>query len=210
MQLDASDRMEDNTQIKRKENIKRGPNLKEEDTEIVKNAIRERRKKSLQKIYIIAFTQRVILLVMILTIVFTQIFGIYTVHNNDMQPKLMHSDIILCYRLDRSFKNQNVVVYTVESKKYIGRIIAVGGDTIEITDDGVVKINGDSIIESNIFYPTTTAEDVNIEYPITIPENMYFIMSDYREVAKDSRYFGPISVNQIQGEVITAIRRGDI
>ena len=44
MQLDASDRMEDNTQIKRKENIKRGPNLKEEDTEIVKNAIRERRK----------------------------------------------------------------------------------------------------------------------------------------------------------------------
>ena len=40
-------------------------------------------------------------------------------------------------------------------EKYVGRVIAVGGDTVEITEDEKVKINGSKIVENDIFYDNT-------------------------------------------------------
>ena len=34
----------------------------------------------------------------------------------------------------------------------MGRVIAAGGDTVEITEDEEVKINGSKIVENDIFY----------------------------------------------------------
>ena len=45
---------------------------------------------------------------------------------------------------------------------------------------------------------------------MTLAENEFFVLCDYREGAKDSRYFGPVSAGEIKGKVITVLRRSGL
>ena len=38
----------------------------------------------------------------------------------------------------------------------------------------------------------------------------FFVLCDYREGARDSRYFGPVSEGEIKGKVITVVRRSGL
>lgn len=122
----------------------------------------------------------------------------------------MAGDLTLFYRIGSKYRSSNVVVYKAKGKKHVGRIIAVPGDTVEITKDGKLIINGSTVIETEIYYTTTAYDGDEVEYPVKLKKNQYFILGDYREGAKDSRYFGPVSKKNILGEVITAIRRGNL
>ena len=89
------------------------------------------------------------------------------------------------------------------------RVIATGDDTVEITEDEEVKINGSKIVENDIFYDTPQYESDTV-YPLTLKGGEYFILGDQRENAKDSRYFGAVKGKEIKGRVITVLRRSDI
>ena len=65
------------------------------------------------------------------------------------------------------------------------------------------------VTEENIFY-TTPAYDSEVEYPLTLKEDQYFILCDNREGAKDSRSFGAVDTSEIKGKVITIVRRSGI
>lgn len=41
-------------------------------------------------------------------------------------------------------------------------------------------------------------------------EDEVFLLGDYREGAKDSRYFGPVKRGEIKGIVMTAVRRSEL
>jgi len=59
-----------------------------------------------------------------------------------------------------------------------------------------------------MFYNVIPSQDGPIEYPLTIENSQYFILSDYSaESKKDSRTFGTVSDNEIKGETITVARR---
>ena len=47
-------------------------------------------------------------------------------------------------------------------------------------------------------------------YPLTLAEDEFFVLCDYREGARDSRYFGPVSEGEIKGKVITVVRRSGL
>jgi len=87
--------------------------------------------------------------------------------------------------------------------------VAKGGDKVEVTDDSTLKINDSTMIESDIFYSTPKYEDY-VEYPLKLQEDEYFILCDYRNGARDSRYFGAVKKNEIEGKVITIIRRSNL
>ena len=61
----------------------------------------------------------------------------------------------------------------------------------------------------DIYYSTPRYEN-GPDYPVTMAEGEYFILCDYREGARDSRYFGPVSRDEIKGKVITVIRRSGL
>lgn len=92
---------------------------------------------------------------------------------------------------------------------FICRVVATAGDTVEVTDDGRLIVNGNSLIESNIFSPTTPYVGFT-EYPLTLHAGECFVMADHRNGGADSRFFGPVLVEEIQGTVITIMRRNNL
>ena len=83
------------------------------------------------------------------------------------------------------------------------------GDTVEVTDQATLVVNGSTVLESDIYY-TTPKYDNGPAYPLTLAEDEFFVLCDYREGARDSRYFGPVSADEVKGKVITVVRRSGL
>ena len=137
------------------------------------------------------------------------VFGFATVPNGDMTPNLKSGDLLIYYQLNRSFAAQDVVVLKKNDTVYVGRIVAKGGDTVDITDSGSLVINGNTMIESNIYAQTVRYEGF-VSYPVTLSEGSYFVLADLRSSGEDSRYYGAVAEQEILGKVITAVRRSNL
>ena len=101
----------------------------------------------------------------------------------------------------------------IQETRYVKRIVAVGGDTVEGKKDGLY-INGEKANEPYLANEQTTfpiewniqnlakgeywADDKNAT---VVPEGEYFVLGDNREVSDDSRYFGFINPSSILGKV---------
>lgn len=81
---------------------------------------------------------------------------------------------------------------------WIKRIIAIGGDTVDIIDDSIY-INGEKLYEPYLKEENKTYDRHLIEFPFTVPEGEYFVMGDNRAVSHDSRNFGSIEREAIIG-----------
>lgn len=150
---------------------------------------------------------RTILFLLVIYIFFTKILYFQRVEGMQMFPSLKDGDLTLSYCLKQTFRPNDVIIYEVNGEKNFGRIIAVGGNEINIDGSGDVKING--ISESGeIIYPSYYKGD--IKYPYQIPEGSVFVLGDYRTQTKDSREFGAIKESQIKGKVLTILRRRGI
>lgn len=155
------------------------------------------------------FLVRLFLLITVIGILFGVVFWLTPMANADMQPAVCAGDLMLYYRLEKNLKSDDVVVFQKEGIQYTGRIVAVPGDVVEITDESELMVNKNTVMEDNIFY-TTPAYDSEVEYPLALKENQYFILCDNREGAKDSRSFGVVDTSEIKGKVITIVRRSGI
>lgn len=80
------------------------------------------------------------------------------------------------------------------------RVIAVGGDTIELKDGGVY-VNG-SLLQEPYIQGETLEQEGRVEYPLTLEEGQIFVMGDNREVSTDSRSFGVVGKRQIKGKLL--------
>ena len=150
---------------------------------------------------------RTILFLLVIYIFFTKILCFQRVEGMQMFPSLKDGDLTLSYCLKQTFRPNDVIIYEVNGEKNFGRIIAVGGNEINIDGSGDVKING--ISESGeIIYQSYHKGD--IKYPYQIPEGSVFVLGDYRTQTKDSREFGAIKESQIKGKVLTILRRRGI
>ena len=137
------------------------------------------------------------------------ILGFSTVPNGDMTPNFKAGDLLMYYQLNRDFVAQDVVVLKKNDTTYVGRVVAKGGDTVNITDKGGLVINGNTMIETNIYNNTVRYEGF-VNYPVTLKDGEYFVLNDIRSSGEDSRYYGPVSESEILGKVITAVRRNNL
>lgn len=158
---------------------------------------------------VVSFLTRLIAMILLLVLLFGLVFGITPMKNDDMSPRISAGDLMLYYRLERNFHIQDVVVLEKDGVQYVGRLVAQGGDTVEITEEARLVINGSTVQENEIYFSTPKYDD-RVLYPFTLGENEFFILCDYREGAKDSRYFGAVESDEIKGKVITVIRRSDL
>ncbi|WP_296140411.1 signal peptidase I [uncultured Anaerococcus sp.] len=175
----------------------------------INKIIRQKRVDVSNKNAIISFFKKLFLIILVLWLLFTFVFGFFVVYNDDMFPKMVPSDLLMYYRLDRNFYVGDVVVVGKNEADYALRLVASGGDEVDISKEGQLIVNGSYQAETNIFYPTgeydETAEE--IKFPLKLKENEVFALGDMRRGAKDSRYFGPVDRDEIKGKVFALYRR---
>ena len=162
------------------------------------------------------FLLRLVILIVVIWVLFFQIIGIIRMPSGDMYPRMDAGDMTLFYRLEKNIHAQDIVVLEKvtpdsngQKQLYVSRVIAAPGDTVEITDTGHVLVNGNSLVESNIFYATPAYEGFTT-YPLTLGDDEYFVLADKRNGGEDSRYFGPVKKSELLGTVISILRRNNL
>ena len=117
-------------------------------------------------------------------------------------------DIVVFYNTDKEYSENLLKEYltglqiwnigNINNQKnaaIIKRVVGVGGDTVEILENGEVFVNDNRFIILNI------NEGVNFKREtFLIPENEIFVLGDNRHNSQDSRYIGTIPVNNIIGK----------
>lgn len=175
----------------------------------INKIIRQKRVNVSNKNAIKSFFKKLFLIILVLWLLFTFIFGFFVVYNDDMFPKMVPSDLLMYYRLDRDFYVGDVVVVGKNDADYALRLVASGGDEVDISKEGQLIVNGSYQAETNIFYPTGEYEETSreIRFPMKLKENEVFALGDMRRGAKDSRYFGPVEKSEIKGKIFALYRR---
>lgn len=136
------------------------------------------------------------------------VFGLAVVQGEDMYPRLRDGDLMLFYRLQKDYYIGDVVTFTLNGRRYTGRIVAQGGDTVDINDNGELLVNG-NIQSEEIFYPTQD-ETGQAELPCEVPADSVYLLCDFRTNGTDSRSYGPVALEQLDGKVIAILRRRGI
>ena len=176
-------------------------------------ALKKRHKRRMRALRTFLF--RTVALLLVLYVLFFHIVGITTMPGRDMYPRLDAGDLLLYYRLERNPKAQDIVVIEKvadsgeKAQRFVCRVVAAPGDTVEVSADKGLCVNGNTLIENNIFYPTDAYEN-RMEYPVRLGDGEYFVMADRRNGGMDSRYFGTVKAEEIKGVVITILRRNNL
>ena len=155
------------------------------------------------------FLLNFLIIISVLWVLFGFVVGMINVPNTDMSPNIKAKDLLLYYRLNNSYHAQDVIVLVKNNTTYIGRIVAVGGDTVDISDSEQLKINGNFVSEPQI-HNTTPRFEGFVSYPIQLEENEYFVLADMRGGAEDSRYYGIVNIHEIRGKAVAIIRRNNL
>ncbi len=142
---------------------------------------------------------------LVLWITLTFVIGLTINYGNRMHPAVNDGDLVVSLRLQRPYLNA-AVLYEKDGKKTVGRVVGLPGNVIDITDNGALLVNG-VIPAEEVFYPTYKAENSEIEFPLTVEEGKVFILNDFREDTNDSRTFGTVDMDDLDGPLLFTLRR---
>ena len=142
-------------------------------------------------------------------IIFALVFRVVGVEGDSMNPTLDSGDWLAVSSISSGFKAGDIVIVTQPWERnvpIIKRVIAVGGDTVDINfRTHEVKVNGVVLDEPYIAEPTTLRYDV--EFPLTVDEGKLFVMGDNRNDSVDSRSsaIGLIDERYVLGKAVMRI-----
>lgn len=188
------------------------------------------RQKPIWREYAEALAIAVVLAVSIRTF----FMGAYEIPSGSMQPTLLIGDHILVnkllyglrmpdsifglhppgiptarylFHLEAVHRGDVVVfVYPVDrSKDFIKRVIAVGGDTVEVRG-GTVYLNGSRMADPHAHYQIEAqarGQSPRDNFgPLKIPPGKLFMMGDNRDLSFDSRFWGLVDANDVEGRAL--------
>lgn len=128
----------------------------------------------------------------------------HNVSGSSMDNTFKDGDYVLVDKLSYRFKAPragDVIVFdppasAENTSRFIKRIIATPGETIEVKQGGT-HINDKQVSENFVDYPSQKTSTLTL-----LKKDEYFVMGDNRYVSYDSRYWGPIIKDEIQGRVL--------
>lgn len=152
----------------------------------------------------------IIIVAVVIFIVLRQyLFQPFQVEGHSMEPELHNGDQMIMLRqmnLDRF----DIVVFPDPrgfGESYVKRVIGLPGDSLAYENDQLI-INGQILEEPYLEavkanYEGQFTEDFNLRDTLgidVIPEGTVFVLGDNRPNSGDSRQFGLIDIDDIQGE----------
>ena len=168
---------------------------------------------------------RLLLLALVLALFIKQsLVEAYRIPSESMEDTLLVGDFLLAnkaiYGARIPFTNYrlpswsepaigDVIVFRYpedQSKSFIKRIVARGGDTVEIVNK-VVMVNGRKLSEDryakhfdSIIIPKGSGQQRDNYGPERIPSGQFFVLGDNRDNSSDSRYWGCVPRDLIMGK----------
>jgi signal peptidase I len=102
----------------------------------------------------------------------------------------------------RAIRNlkESIGLATPQSE-FIKRVIGLPGDVVE-GRDGSVFVNDVRLVEPYLKQPDLPIRPFG---PLNVPPDMLFVMGDNRRASQDSRFFGPIPINDVVGKAFVII-----
>ena len=155
---------------------------------------------------ILEIVQALALAVVISVVLNLFVVQVTEVRQRSMELTLEQNDRVLVSKLDYRFgvpQRGDIIVFnppTDSTIPYVKRVIAVGGETIDLRD-GKVYVNGKLIEYAETRAQPTTPQAATIKYPFTVPLGTIFVLGDNRQSSSDSRTFGAVPVVNIIGKV---------
>lgn len=145
-----------------------------------------------------------VVIAIVIALIITNFVASHTkVEGNSMESTLENGDDIIVEKfsyLTGDPERYDIIVFREsESVNYIKRVIALPGETIQITE-GKIYINERAVFDT---YGNAKMEDGGIaEKPIKLGQDEYFVLGDNRNASKDSRdkAVGVIKRDQIIGK----------
>ena len=126
------------------------------------------------------------------------------IYGNSMTPTLKEGQIVVSLK-GNDLEQGDLVAFYVGNKLLVKRVIAESGEWVDITEEGVVFVNGKELDEP--YLKEKAFGECDIELPYQVPESRYFLMGDHRASSVDSRssVIGCIDKEQIVGKIVFCV-----
>ncbi len=172
------------------------------------------------------YIESILIAALIALVVRSFVIQAYKIPSGSMEPTLLVGDHLLVNRMSYVVKMpfiDNVLFTTGQPKRgdiivfrypedptkdYIKRVIATGGETVEIRNKAIF-IDGKRIKDtwghfrpepgSRGFLPFIDKDNIP---PIKVPGDSYFVMGDNRDNSLDSRYWGFVEKRHLVGKAL--------
>jgi signal peptidase I len=134
----------------------------------------------------------------------------FKIPSGSMEPAIEAGDYVVCnlmYYRTHDPRRGDVIIFKYprdESIDYIKRVVGLPGDTIELRGN-TLYVNEQKVDESYTVYGGNGNGPAPLPRyygPYFISENEYFVMGDNRDNSSDSRDFGSVERNKIEGKAI--------
>lgn len=170
------------------------------------------------------YAEAIIIAILIAVLIRTFVIQAYKIPSRSMVPTLLVGDHLLVNKFIYGVKipiirkilipvtnpkRGDIIVFIYpndRTKDYIKRVIGVGGDTIEIRNKEIY-INGShysdevGIHSDSVIYPAMVQPRDNFG-PVTVPEGSLFVMGDNRDESADSRFWGFVTLQDVEGKAL--------
>ncbi len=157
------------------------------------------------------FLGPVVAAVIVALLIKTYVVTPYVVPTGSMLETIQEGDMLLGECVTLRFEEPergDIVTFLspLDGETLIKRVVAVGGQTIDLVD-GAVYVDGERLDEPYTGgKPTYSLSDyagsAGITYPYVVPEGTVWVMGDNRTDSRDSRYFGPVDVDDVTSKAL--------
>lgn len=162
--------------------------------------------------------------VFLVFLVFTFLFRIATVEGASMVPTLVNGDRLIISELGYTPQQGDVVIINARKSYQLGsaqqvveseglnklivkRIIALGGQKVDIDfNTGTVTVD-DQVLQEGYINTLTTRDEGGMQFPVVVPEGYVFVLGDNRDISKDSRHpnVGFVPESEIMGKALLRV-----